>query len=133
MKIYGGVQRSRRLKELERGAWVDNTLVLLNLDYRGIGELITSVEFGTVFEGPPMFSYGVVPILDSIALVENDYPFVTCGVSQWTILQDEEDELTDYYIGATLWINVAASSAYDMRFRLGFEGKAFKAFRANYG
>lgn len=127
MSVYSRVNRASRARTLDRGTWAENTVVVLTLDVRAPGEQgAHEVAFGTVFEHEPLFTYGV-ELVEGQTLVARDFPFVSCGVADWTPLQvDPANPEEVYFVGATLWINIVCNTEYRLRFRLGFEGVAFK-------
>jgi hypothetical protein len=100
----------------------------LAYDTIGSGELVTELlDFKTVYEGAPFFAYGV-ELQPGEVLEAGDYPFVSCGVSEWdTNIVEEDDTIkTPLYLGASIYINVVSSKQYNLRFRLSFEGIALK-------
>ena len=123
---YAKVRRAIKRRELERSTWAQPIQVVVSYDTLGVGELTTDpIMFGTVYEGPPFFSYGV-ELAEGETLVDGDFPFVTCGVQAWITGEEVSDVRPVPYIGAVVWIRVASSTRYQMRFRLSFEGMAFR-------
>lgn len=125
---YQGINRSNRQREVSRTAWAGSNLVLTAWDTIGSGTTLTDlIEFGTIFEGQPFFSFGV-ELQEDETLVEGDYPFVTLGVQEWQRTeQTTEDDITlRFYTGAVVWIAVTASKSYRLRHRLAFEGTAMR-------
>lgn len=127
MSTYPQVRRADTKTRLDRDTWAGPHLVVTAYDTVGSGEFNTElIEFGTVFEDAPFFAYGV-ELAENETLVDGDYPFVSCGVSQWEVTKTEEDVAgLNYYLGAYVWVNVVSSKQYRLRFRLSFEGTAMK-------
>ena len=123
---YVRVRKAAKRQELDRATWAQPIQVVAAYETEGVGELITDViDFGTAFEGPPFFSYGVELMEDQV-LVEGDFPFVTCGVQEWVLSGEASDDVPARYIGAVVWIRVSSATRYRLRFRLSFEGVAFR-------
>ncbi len=124
-----GYVRSRRAtkrQELDRATWAQPIQVVVAYETEGVGELLTDpIDFGVVFEGAPFFSYGVELVEDQ-TLVSGDFPFVTCGVNEWVTVEEESDQVLQRHTGAVVWIRVSSATQYQMRFRLSFEGVAFR-------
>lgn len=122
-KTYPHIRRAESQIEYDRGTWAVNRLLILTYDTYGAGVIESElIDFGLVFEGPPFFSYGV-EAQPGETLVTDDYPLVTAGVKEWHTTEVEEDsQATPFYLGAHLWINITANTAYRLRFRLAFEG-----------
>ena len=127
-RVYERVRKADRKQEFDRATWANTTQVLLAYDTIGSGELATElIDFKTVFENAPFFSYGV-ELQPGETLTEGDFPFVTCGISGWNTNLTEEDDPINFpvYLGAYVYINVVSSKQYRLRFRLSFEGIAMK-------
>jgi hypothetical protein len=126
---YEQTKRNERRVELDRQTWAGTTVLQTAYETEGSGQFISDeISFGTVFEGRPFFSHGV-ELVEGQTLVAGDYPFITAGVSEWVQEPDVETAAADpqkivHYLGAYVWINVASSSSYLLRFRLSFEGTA---------
>jgi hypothetical protein len=124
---YNRVRRAEQRKDLDRLTWSGTSVAQVAYETIGSGQFITEVlNFGTVFEGTPFFSFGV-ELIEGQFLVDGDYPFVTAGVSAWEQIPSLEEALlnptrTVHYLGANVWINVASSTQYGLRWRLSFEG-----------
>lgn len=127
MSVSKSVRRAGARQEQERGTWAETGVTYMTYDYTGTGGLVTEVlDFKTVFVSEPFFTFGVELQPDNY-LVEGDYPFVSCGVSSWSITEVPADSTAEaYYLGAQVWINVSSSTVYALRFRLAFEGILFK-------
>lgn len=125
--IYPRVRRVEQSRELDRGTWADTTVVLFTYDTVGAGIIQTElIDFGLVYDGPPFFAYGVENI-EGQTLVSGDFPEITAGVREWyTSELGEEDRVVPLYRGAYLWISIASKTSYRLRFRLSFEGTAFR-------
>ena len=127
-RVYERVRQADLKQQFDRATWADTTQVILTYDTVGSGELVTEMlDFLTVFEGTPFFAYGV-ELADGETLEPGDYPFVTCGISEWetNLVDEEETGKTPVYLGAAVYINVVSSKQYKLRFRLSFEGIAIK-------
>lgn len=127
-RVYGRVRKADQKQQFDRATWADTTQILLSYDTIGSGELITELlDFKTVFEGSPFFAYGV-ELQPGEVLEAGDYPFVTCGISQWetTVVAEDDPAAIPMYLGAYVYINVVSSKQYGLRFRLSFEGIAMK-------
>lgn len=127
-RVYDRVRRADLQQQFDRATWADTTQVILAYDTIGSGELVTEMlDFKTVFEGTPFFAYGV-ELQPGETLEEGDYPFVSCGISEWetNLVEEEETGKTPVYLGAAVYINVVSSKQYKLRFRLSFEGIAVK-------
>lgn len=128
---YRETKRNERRVELDRATWAGTTILQTAYETEGSGQFISEeIDFGTVFESRPFFSFGV-ELVEGQTLVVGDYPFVTAGVSEWVQEPDVETAAADpqqivHYLGAYVWINVASSNPYILRFRLSFEGTASK-------
>lgn len=123
---FRGIERAGRTRETDRNSWAGSQLVLATWDTIGSGTILTAgITFGVVFEGQPFFSYGV-ELQENQTLVDNDYPFTACGVSEWqtTVADDERGQL--FYTGAVVWIRVDAGTSYRLRFRFAFEGTVIR-------
>lgn len=124
---YDRVRRAEQRKSLDRLTWAGLSVAQLAYETVGAGQFITDVlDFGTVFEGVPFFSFGV-ELAEGQTLVEDDYPFVTAGVSAWDQKPSLEElgrdpNRTVHYLGANVWINVASSTSYTLVWRFSFEG-----------
>ena len=128
MTTLGRVLLSQKKTELDRETWADTSVVVAARDTIGAGELITElIDFGTVFEEAPFFSFGV-EAQEGEVLEPGDFPFVSVGVSEWQVTKtDEGDPNTPtYYLGAYVWINVVSRKPYRLRFRFSFEGIALR-------
>jgi len=124
--IHSSNRRAASRQELDRETWPDTLVVVATFDTVGFGEAQSGIiDFGTVFEEPPFFSYGV-ELKEGGTLVSGDYPFVTAGVSEWQITESDENNETEYYIGADVWVRVASVTEYPLRFRFTFEGTAMR-------
>lgn len=120
---YRNIRKADQRNRLDQSTWADNRLLILAYDTLGVGEIQTElIDFGLVFEDVPFFSYGV-ELQPGQALVEGDFPNVMCGVREWQLTEVERDtRAISLYIGAFLWISIASSISYRLRFRLSFEG-----------
>lgn len=127
-RVYQRVRQADLQQQFDRATWADTTQVILTYDTIGSGELVTEmIDFKTVFEDTPFFAYGV-ELQTGETLETGDYPFVSCGVSEWdtNVVEEEETVKTPLYLGAAIYINVVSSKQYKLRFRLSFEGIAIK-------
>lgn len=124
---YTKVRKAEQARQLDRDTWAGQSLLVFAYDTIGSGVIETELlDFGMVFEGPPFFSYGA-EIHPAESLVDGDFPEVTAGVREWHLNEHVGDSRAQrWYLGAYLWINVRSSTAYRMRFRLSFEGKAVR-------
>ena len=118
-------------RELDRRAWANNTVVVFDYETKGSGTFTTPMlEFGSPFEGPPLFTYGVERHSLEGELVAGDFPHVSAGVGAWNRVEEEEDftekKLLLPHVGATIWISVKSNKSYRLVFRLAFEGVAYK-------
>lgn len=123
---FRGIERAQRAREFDRSSWAGSHLVFASWDTIGNGTILTEpIAFGTVFEGQPFFGYGV-ELQEGETLVAGDYPFTSCGISEWqtTVPRQEESQL--FYLSAIVWIRVQASKSYRLRFRFAFEGTAMR-------
>jgi hypothetical protein len=128
MTLYKNINNAFMKTELDRQTWASQGVVVQALDIIGSGEVLTNlIDFGTVFQSAPAFAYGV-ELQPGETLVTGDYPFVTCGVSEWSQYAPHPElaSATPLYGGAYLWINVSSSKPYKLRFRFSFEGTIFK-------
>lgn len=132
---YSRINRADRKKELDRITWSGTSVAQIAYETLGSGQVITEVlPFGTVFEDTPFFSFGV-ELIEGNILVSEDFPFVTAGVSAWEQVPSLEEALLDpekvvHYLGANVWINVASSTQYGLRWRFSFEGTTPRNVRA---
>lgn len=128
MTFYQNIARANKKTELDKGTWASQGVVIYTLDVKGSGELLTdAIDFGTVFQSPPAFAFGV-ELQEGETLATGDFPFITCGVSEWNTFQPHPEVPSAglLYGGAYLWINVSSSKQYALRFRFSFEGTIFK-------
>ncbi len=120
------VRQAGRRTKLDRDTWAGTTLAVVSYDTLGVGSFETElIEFGVVYVGEPIFAYGV-EAQEGQELIPDDFPFVTCGVKEWEVSNPEETQGKQYHLGAFVWISVSAKTAYRLRFRLSFEGIAFR-------
>jgi hypothetical protein len=113
-------------QELDRQTWATNSVAYLAYDTIGAGETVTEfLDFGTVFERPPFFSYGV-ELKPGYELVDNDFPFVTAGVAEWNRTESADSAESLFYLGARVWIRVVSTTRYGLRFRFAFEGTTIR-------
>lgn len=125
-EISRRIRRSNKRQQLDRGQWADQTQLIVAFDFEGIGSDIVDVEFGIVFEGPPVYSWGVEIQEDEI-LTPGDYPHVTSGVAEWMTKEaSTNDQGRLLYLGAKVWFRSVSSRTYRTRLRTSFEGVAFK-------
>lgn len=123
---YPQIRKAERVRQLDRNTWAGPSLLVFAYDTVGAGVVNTELlDFGTVFEGPPLFTYGA-EMLPGESLVEGDFPEITAGVSEWSTTEGVDDRAIPFYLGAYLWISIKSSSSYRLRFRLMFEGTAMK-------
>lgn len=121
---HSRTRRALTRTDLDRESWPDTFVVVFSFDTTGVGETFTGlIDFGAVFEDPPFFTYGV-ELREGGVLVDGDFPFVTAGVSEWANVSDETE--TQYYSGANVWLRIAATTEYPLRFRFAFEGTAMR-------
>ncbi len=126
MTIGHETRRAARKLELDRRTHATTTQVVFPYDTSGVGELITEeLRFGVVYEERPFFAYGL-EMGEGEVLVEDDFPFVTCGVVEWVDIQPKGENQGTYYVGAKVWIAVDARTSYRLRFRFSWEGIAYR-------
>jgi hypothetical protein len=123
---YRRIRRANVRTQLDRGQWAGTQRLIVTADFVGIGSETFDVTFGTVFEGPPLFTYGVELQEDEV-LTEGDYPHCTAGVALW----DTKEASTNsagrlLYLGATVWFRSVTARSYRLRLRMSFEGIMFK-------
>lgn len=119
---FRGIDRAGKTREVDRNSWAGSQLVLATWDTIGSGTILTGgITFGAVFEGRPFFSYGV-ELQENETLVDGDYPFTACGVSEWRTTELADERAQPFYTGAVVWIRVDANFPYRLRFRFAFEG-----------
>lgn len=124
--VYRRVRRSNIRQALDRGQWADPVQLIVAFDFDGAGSELVDIDFGLVFEGSPLYSWGVELQEDEI-LTPDDYPHVTSGVSSWKTKQVTEDKPgVLLYLGATVWYRSVSSRTYRTRLRTSFEGIAYK-------
>ena len=119
------------VRRLDRNTWASNVVVVFAYETKGAGTFTTPViEFGTPFEGPPLFTYGVERHPLENDFVEGDFPYVSAGVGAWSKIEDETDAVEKKillpHVGANVWISVKSGRSYRLVFRLAFEGVAYK-------
>ncbi len=120
------IRESLLRRQLDRDTWAGISLLVLSYDTEGVGSLETELlDFSTVFEGPPFFSWGV-EAGPGQQIFEGDYPAVACGVSRWETTTPSETRVVPMYLGAYVWLSIAAGFPYKLRFRLSFEGTSFR-------
>lgn len=125
-EAYRRLRRANVQRTLDRGQWADETQLIIALDFDGVGAQQVDVEFGMVFEGAPLYSWGV-ELQEGETLWPGDYPHVTSGVAAWDTKEASTIEGGRLlYLGATVWFRSVASRAYRTRLRTSFEGIAFK-------
>lgn len=125
-EIYRQIRRGNVRRNLDRGQWAEQTQLVVAFDFDGSGSDTVEVDFGIVFEGAPLYSWGV-ELADDETLVEDDYPHVSSGVAEWKTKQASENEQSNLlYSGATVWYRSVSSRSYRTRLRTSFEGIAFK-------
>ena len=135
--FYPKVRKNEQRIELDRKTWADTAFLVVAYDTVGTGTFETDlIDFGLVYEDAPFFSYGVELAPDQV-LVDDDYPNVSCGVSNWeTQTFSTFDGSSTYYVGAYVWLYVDCLTPYNLRFRLAFEGTTMRNveyFRSNNG
>jgi hypothetical protein len=120
------IENATRARELDRQGWAGSHLVLAAWDTIGSGTITTEpILFGTVFEDEPFFSYGV-ELQEDETLVDGDYPFTSCGISEWQTTAPRDVDGKIFYLSGIVWISVVAAKSYRLRFRFGFEGIAMR-------
>jgi hypothetical protein len=130
--MYSRIRNNELGREIDRRTWAAPTTIVLAYETKGSGTFTTELlDFGLTFEGPPFFTYGV-ELLEGETLVENDYPFVAAGVAKWEVKEPsqedfEEKSLKLLHTGAYVGLNVRASKAYNIIFRMSFQGTAYKS------
>lgn len=125
-EVYRRIRQANKRQALDRGQWADETQLLIANDFSGAGSQLIDVEFGIVFDGAPLYSWGVELQEDEI-LTPGDYPHVTSGVSSWVTKQASTNEQSNLlYLGASIWFRTVSSRDYRTRLRMSFEGVAFK-------
>lgn len=124
---YPRIRRAEQAKQFDRDTWAGQSLLVFAYDTVGSGVINTELlDFGLAFEGPPFFTYGA-EAQPGVVLVADDYPKITVGVRQWHTSDIEvNDRAVLFYLGAYLWISIESNTAYRLRFRLSFEGTAFR-------
>lgn len=126
MSVHSRNRRASGRQEFDRNAWADALVVVTTFDTTGFGEAQSGlIDFGTVFENPPFFSYGV-ELQEGGTLVDGDFPFVTAGVSEWATMDADDQVGVQYYTGANVWVRIASITEYPLRFRFTFEGTAMR-------
>lgn len=121
---YPGVRRASKRTELDRETWANRTNLLVTYDFVAPGTVVTeTLSFGEVFEGYPDFAYGV-ELIEGQVLVAGDFPMVNAGVAVWDQTIPEGSQLPRI-MGASLFLAVFCSTAYQLRFRFSFNGTAF--------
>jgi hypothetical protein len=126
--IYPGIRTANNKQELDRGTWAVPERVENVHDLFLSPEVIElEISFKLAFEGQPFFQLGV-ELQEGEVLIEGDYPAVSAGVKEWRTTNDgiEEPEKAPYYIGALVWVQGIAATAYRIRYRTYFEGTSFK-------
>lgn len=124
---YHEIRRRQIMDRTATEAWAEPTLLVIAYDVQGRGGFQTeNLEFGMPFEGVPLFTYGVELAADE-RLNHGDFPHVSCGVAKWKTETVDRQEVEGLYLGAQMWIRASAIKAYNLRFRFGFEGIAYKA------
>lgn len=124
---YPRIRKAEQVKQFDRQTWAGQSVVVFAYDTIGAGVIETELlDFGLAFEGPPFFTYGP-ELQPGVVLVADDYPQVTVGVREWHTSDIEVNERAMLlYLGAYLWISILSGTAYRLRFRLSFEGIAFR-------
>jgi hypothetical protein len=124
---YRNIRKAGTRTKLDRDTWAGISLLVVSYDTEGVGSTETELlDFGTVFEEPPVFSWGV-EAAPGQEIFEGDYPAVSCGVIGWETTEVEEDSRAiPYYLGAYAWLSVASGFPYKLRFRLSFEGTTLR-------
>ena len=113
-------------RTLDRGQWAEDTQLIIAFDFDGVGAEQVDVEFGIVFEGAPLYSWGV-EMQEDETLSPGDFPHVTSGVAAWNTKEaSTNSEGRLLYLGATVWYRSVASRGYRTRLRTSFEGIIFK-------
>jgi hypothetical protein len=122
---YRNIRKAATDIRLDRDTWAKNSVVIMAYDTSGVGTFETEViDFGLVFEDTPFFAYGA-ELQPGQTLIDGDFPIINCGVGEWATTKPEDDPgAKPFYIGASLWIVVNATTPYNLRFRLSFEGIA---------
>ena len=115
--------------ELDRRSWASDSVVVFMFETNGSGTFTTPMlVFGSAFEGPPLFTYGVEKYEGS-DFVDGDFPHVSAGVGAWEKIDVEdsvEKQILLPHVGANVWISVKSGRSYRLVFRLAFEGVAYK-------
>lgn len=126
--MYGGINRTNRRRELDRRTWAESSLFVFPVDAADSPtSQVFLIDFLTVFEGQPIFRWGVELRPESKALVSGSYPYMNAGVGLWTETGPEPPEGgVTLYSGATVWVRFGNASGYLYTFRFGFEGTVFK-------
>lgn len=123
---YRQIRRASTKQRLDRNQWADVLQLIIAFDFDGVGSKTQEIEFGMVFEGAPVFSWGV-ELQEDDELTPNDYPFVTAGVASWVTKTASADERsTLLYLGGTVWYRSVSNRSYRTRLRTSFEGIAYK-------
>lgn len=126
-ETYRRIRRSNLRRDLDRDQWASEVQLIIAFDFDGVGAQQVDVDFGIVFEGSPLYSWGVELQEDDV-LTPGDFPHVTSGVAAWKTKEVTEDKPgTLLYLGATVWYKSVASRAYRTRLRTSFEGTAFRS------
>ena len=80
---YHELRRRQIMDRMSTEAWAEPTLLVIAYDVQGRGGFLSEMlEFGTPFEGTPLFTYGVELAADE-TLARGDFPHVSCGVGKW--------------------------------------------------
>lgn len=125
-EAYRRLRRANVRQALDRGQWAEEVQLIVAFDFMGTGAETAEVDFGTVFEGTPLYSWGV-ELQEGEILTPGDYPHVTSGVQSWITKEASGNTGTTLlYLGATVWFRSASSRAYRTRLRTSFEGIAYK-------
>lgn len=123
---YREIRQADSRTELDRATWAGPVQLLLTYELIGVGEHISEmIEFGTVFESRPFFTYGVEVAPDT-PLATGDFPTAMAGVNEWHVTEDEDERHTRYYLGGRVWFYTVSNSSYRYLFRLSFEGVAVR-------
>ncbi len=116
------LRQTKSRNRLDQDTWADTSLLVIAYDTEGVGSVKTELlSFKVVFEAPPFFSWGV-EAGPGQEIFEGDYPAVAVGVAEWETTEIADPRAELFYLGAFVWISVAAGFPYRLRFRLSFEG-----------
>lgn len=123
---YREIRTADRRTELDRGTWAGPVQLILTYELTGSGEHTSEmIQFGTVFESKPFFSYGV-ELAPGESLTPGDFPLVMVGIGAWDVTLSDDENVDPFYLGAEVWFNATTVQVYRYLFRLSFEGVAVR-------